>query len=130
MNPYRLLADGVLVAHALFVAFVVLGQLLILVGLWRHWTWARNFRFRVTHLGAIGIVVGQAWLGVLCPLTTLENALRHRAGESGYAGSFIQHWLHRIIFYDADGWVFTAVYTLFALVVALTWFFGRPLRRK
>jgi polyferredoxin len=124
------MADGVLLVHTLFVAFVVIGQLLILIGLWRHWSWVRNFRFRVAHLAAIGIVVAQAWLGVLCPLTILENFLRRRAGETGYAGSFIQHWLHRLIFYDADGWVFTAVYTAFAAVVGLTWYYGGPVRRS
>jgi hypothetical protein len=126
VNPYRALADGVLVVHALFVAFVVLGQLLIVVGLWRGWAWVRNFRFRVAHLAAIGVVVLQAWLGILCPLTILENALRRRAGDVGYAGSFIQHWLHRLIFYDAATWVFTAVYTAFAALVVATWYFGRP----
>jgi hypothetical protein len=120
------LADAVLVIHALFVAFVVFGQLLILAGLWQRWAWVRNFRFRLAHLAAIGIVALQAWLGVLCPLTIVENALRRRAGEAAYAGSFIQHWLHRVIFYDAEGWVFTVVYTAFAGIVALTWHYGRP----
>ena len=128
MNNYALLADGILVTHALFVAFVVFGQALIVVGLWRGWRWVRNFRFRLAHLAAIGIVVLQAWLGVLCPLTILENALRHRAGEASYAGSFIEHWLHRVLFYQAEDWVFTAIYSAFGAVVALTWLLGRPAR--
>lgn len=128
MSAYGLLADGVLVTHALFVAFVVLGQALILAGLLLHWRWVGNFRFRMAHLAAIGIVMLQAWLGVLCPLTILENALRRRAGEAAYTGSFIEHWLHRIIFYDAEPWVFTIVYSAFAAVVAATWFYGRPVR--
>jgi hypothetical protein len=130
VSVYGFLADAVLVVHALFVAFVVVGQSVILLGLWQGWAWVRNLRFRVAHLAAIGIVVLQAWLGVLCPLTILENVLRRRAGEAGYAGSFIQHWLHRVIFYEADGWVFTAVYTAFAGIVALTWYFGRPVHRR
>lgn len=126
MTVWAALADFVLVIHAMFVVFVVAGQLLILAGLWRRWAWVRNRAFRFMHLTAIGIVVAQAWLGVLCPLTILENALRRRAGEEGYAGSFIQHWLHRLIFYDAEGWVFTVVYTAFAALVVLTWRYGRP----
>ncbi|MCK6371849.1 MAG: DUF2784 domain-containing protein [Gammaproteobacteria bacterium] len=126
MTPWGVLADLVLLVHASFVAFVVVGQLLVLIGLWRRWRWVRNRTFRLLHLGAIGVVVLQAWLGVLCPLTTLENALRVRAGEGAYAGSFIQHWLHRLIFYDAAGWVFTAVYSVFGALVALTWYYGRP----
>lgn len=128
--PYRHLADTVLVVHALFVAFVIVGQVLILVGLACGWGWVRNIRFRVAHLIAIAIVVAQAWLGVLCPLTILENALRRRAGVAGYEGSFIAHWLHRVIFYEAPGWVFTAVYTAFGILVAFTWWFGRPRRRE
>ena len=128
MNAYGIAADAVLVTHMLFVAFVVAGQALILAGLARGWRWVRNFRFRIAHLAAIGIVVAQAWLGVLCPLTVLENSLRRRAGEAAYAESFIGYWLHRVIFYDAEPWVFTAVYTVFAAVVVLTWTYGRPLR--
>lgn len=125
---YGFAADAVLATHGLFVTFVVVGQALILAGLWRGWRWVRNLRFRLAHLAAIGIVVAQAWLGMLCPLTILENALRRRAGEAAYPESFIEHWLHRIIFYDAEPWVFTAVYTAFAALVAVTWIYGRPRR--
>lgn len=128
MNGWGLAADAVLVVHALFVAFVVIGQVLILAGLLRHWDWVRGLRFRVAHLAAIVIVVAQAWIGVLCPLTLLENALRRRAGELPYAESFIGYWLHRVIFYEAEPWVFTVVYTAFGGLVALTWLWGRPVR--
>lgn len=126
MNGWALLADAVLVAHGLFVAFVVVGQALVLAGLWRGWPWVRDRRFRIAHLVAIGVVVLQAWLGVLCPLTILENWLRLRAGESGYAGSFVQHWLHRILFYEAEPWVFTAIYTAFGALVVATWRLAPP----
>lgn len=128
MSLYRLLADAVLVAHALFVAFVVVGQVLIMLGLVLGWRWVRNFRLRMAHLVAIAFVVLQTWLGQLCPLTILENDLRRRAGDASYEGAFIEHWLHRLIFYEAQSWVFTAAYTLFGVLVALTWYFGRPAR--
>jgi hypothetical protein len=126
--PYSFMADAVLLVHALFVAFVVIGQLLILAGLVLGWAWVRGFRFRIAHLLAIAIVVLQAWAGVLCPLTLLENALRLRAGEPVYAESFMAHWLHRLIFFDAPLWVFTVAYTVFASLVVATWYFGRPVR--
>lgn len=126
MKIYGLLADGVLLIHALFVGFVVIGMVLILVGLWRGWRWVRNFWFRLAHLAAIAVVMLQSWGGVLCPLTVWENALRRRAGESAYAGSFIRHWLHRILFYDAEEWVFTLIYTAFGAAVVVTWVLGRP----
>ncbi len=124
--PWVMLADAVLILHVLFVAFVVVGLVLIWAGLWRGWSWVRNRRFRLLHLGAIGFVVAQAWVGVVCPLTTLENALRARAGVPGYAGTFIQTWLYRLLYYEGSPWVFTLAYTAFGAAVALTWWRGRP----
>ncbi len=126
---YRLLADTLLVIHFAFVVFVVVGFLLILLGLLARWSWVHNRIFRITHLAAIGIVVLQAWFGQLCPLTLWENALRRRAGQSGYAETFIEHWLHEILFYQAEPWVFTTIYTAFGLLVVLVWFFGRRARK-
>lgn len=123
-----MLADVVLVLHGLYVAFVVLGFGLILLGIWRDWAWVRQPAFRYAHLAAIGIVVAQAWLGVDCPLTTLENLLRARAGDTGYARSFIQDWLHALLFYEAPNRVFVALYSLFGALVALTWWRAPPRR--
>jgi hypothetical protein len=123
------LADLVLVTHALFVGFVVVGFALILAGLGLGWGWVRRPGFRYAHLAAIGIVVLQAWFGIECPLTTLESALRSRAGEAGYGTSFIQDWLYRLLYYQAATWVFTVVYTVFGAAVALVWWFAPPARR-
>lgn len=124
-----LLADLVLVSHGLFVAFVVIGFALILAGLALGWAWVRRPAFRYAHLAAIGIVVVQAWFGIECPLTTLESALRARAGEAGYGTSFIQDWLYRLLYYQAETWVFTVIYTAFGAAVALVWWFAPPVRR-
>ena len=79
---YRALADLVVLAHACYVSFVVFGQLAILVGLLLKWNWVRNLTFRVVHLAAILVVVLEAWWGITCPLTTWEEELRERAGET------------------------------------------------
>lgn len=121
-----LLADLVLFLHVLFVAFVVGGLILILAGGVAGWRWVRNRRFRLAHLAAIGIVVAQAWLGVLCPLTTVEMALRERAGGETYAGSFIAHWLGELLYVEAPAWAFTAAYTAFGAVVVASWLWVRP----
>jgi len=73
----------VLVVHLLFVAFVVLGGLLVL----------RRPRLAWLHLPAAiwGVLIEFA--GWVCPLTPLENALRARGGETGYGGGFIEHYL-------------------------------------
>jgi hypothetical protein len=127
--PYLLVADAVLLLHVLFVVFVVAGLVLILAGRLMSWAWVRNWWFRVTHLAAIGVVVLQSWLGVICPLTKLEMALRERAGDTTYAGGFVSHWLETILYYRAPAWVFAAVYTAFGAMVLLSWFWVPPRRR-
>ena len=129
-SVYLLMADAILVTHILFVAFVVLGLAAIYLGHWLAWDWVRNFWFRVLHLVAIGIVVLQSWLGVLCPLTIWEMQLREKAGAPIYSGSFIQHWLQTILYFEAPDWVFIAVYTLFGGLVAASWFIVRPKRNN
>lgn len=122
----RLAADGMLLLHVLFVAFVVLGLLAILIGKLRSWSWVRNPWFRWAHIAAIGFVVSESWLGWMCPLTEWENALRAKAGDATYTGGFIAHWLDTILYYSAPEWVFTACYTAFGAVVLASWFWVRP----
>lgn len=125
-TAHRLLADLVLATHVGFVAFVIVGLLLVLAGGWRGWAWIRNPWFRAGHLAAIAIVVAQAWLGVICPLTNLELALREKAGDATYEGAFIAHWLQRVLYYEAPPWVFVTAYSMFGLAVAFAWWKYRP----
>lgn len=122
---YALLADAILVVHLAFVVFIVFGFILILIGLLARWSWIHNRTFRIAHLAAIAIVVLQAWFAQLCPLTLWENELRRRAGQSGYTETFIEHWLHKVLFYQAEPWVFTVIYTAFGALVVLVWLLGR-----
>jgi hypothetical protein len=130
IHAYRTFADVVLVTHVAFVGFVVLGLLVILLGGVRGWRWIRHPWFRALHLAAISLVVAQAWLGMLCPLTTLEMHLRARAGEPTYEETFIARWLHELLYYEAPPWVFVVIYTLFGLAVVASWvkFPPRPFR--
>lgn len=124
---YRALADGILILHAGIIAFVLLGLVITLIGAACGWHWVRNFWFRVAHLATIGIVMLQAWLGLVCPFTTWESELRIAGGQDPYgAGGFIQYWLQRLIFFEAAPWVFTVAYTSFALLVAATFYFAPP----
>lgn len=122
------LANLVLLAHALFVGFVVLGQVAILIGLLLRRDWARRRVFRFVHLACVLFVVIQSWLGADCPLTTWENALRRQAGEVGYERGFIATWLQRAIFTDAEPAVFTRIYTVFGILVLATWLLAPPRR--
>jgi len=129
--PYRLLADMVLSVHVAIVLFVVGGLVLVVVGNWWRWRWVNALWFRMLHLAAIAVVVAQVWLGMVCPLTTLEMWLRASARQSTYGGSFIEYWLQRLLYYDAPDWVFTLAYTVFGLAtVAVWWRFPPDLRRR
>lgn len=126
--PYQILADTILVLHVVFVLFVILALPLIFIGKALHWRWVKIFWFRLTHVVAIGAVVMQAWIGVLCPLTTIEARFRVLSGQETYQGTFIQFWLHRLLYYDAPMWVFSVIYTLFGLAVLLSWLLVPPER--
>lgn len=118
-------ADLILIVHFAFVMFVTGGLLFIWIGAAAGWHWVRNFRFRVAHLAAIGFVALESLLGIACPLTTWEDALRGASADT----SFIARWLHRLLFYNFPEWMFTTAYVAFALLVAATWHRVRPHRR-
>lgn len=124
--PYQELADVVLALHVAIVVFIVGGLAFIIVGNLRAWPGANALWFRAAHLAAIAIVVAEAWLGAVCPLTTFEMWLRAEAGASTYAGSFVQHWLQRMLYYAAPAWVFALGYSLFGLVVLAAWWYFPP----
>ena len=123
---YLLAADTLLVLHVTVVLFIVAGLALIIVGGLRGWSWVHNRWFRIAHLVAIGVVIVQAWAGMLCPLTVWEQALRQRAGDAGYAGSFIAHWLESLLYYQAPMWVFALIYSGFGALVVIAWYRVRP----
>lgn len=127
---YRVAADGVVVLHAGYVLFVIVGQVLILIGILRKWSWIRGLWFRGLHLAAIGIVVVESLCGVVCPLTTLEKHLRDQAGQAAYPGDFIGNIVHEYLFYDADPQVFTIIYALFGLLVLVTFVIAPPRWKK
>ena len=128
--PYQLLADLVLTAHFGFVLFVIAGLVAVVAGNRFGWQFVNGWWFRLAHLAAIGVVVAQAWLGVACPLTTLESRLRVQAGGAAYEKSFIEHWLTAILFYEAPAWAFTTAYTLFGLAVVVAWWRFPPGRQR
>jgi len=111
------MADVVLAMHVAFVLFVVAGLPAIWLGAALQWRWVRNLSFRISHLAAIAFVAFEAVLGIACPLTVWEDALR----GSFTSDTFIARWLRRFLYYDLPGWVFTSAYLIFLVLVALTW---------
>jgi hypothetical protein len=126
---YAVLADVTLIAHAIFVVFVIGGQAAIIIGWRRGWGWTRRGVFRGVHLAAIGIVVVKTWLSVPCVLTVLEDALRERSGAEPYQQTFIGYWLGRLLYYSAPPWIFVLGYSLFAML-ALAAFIAYPPTRS
>src|SRR4051812_20071826 len=105
--PIHLLADLVVVVHSAFVLFVVLGGLLAL-----RWP-----GLAYVHVPA---ALWGAWIeftGRICPLTPLENALRARAGEAGYSGGFIEHYIIPVLY--PSGLTRTVQLVLGVLVVVI-----------
>ena len=85
---YRSLANAVVSIHALFILFVVLGGFL---------AWRRRWVAAVHIPCAIwGVLI--EYRGWMCPLTPVENALRAKAGQQGYSGGFIEHYLMPTIY--------------------------------
>lgn len=111
------IADIVLLIHFVFVLFVVVSLPVIWLGIRFNWLFIRSPAFRLTHLAAILLVVGESLVGITCPLTAWEYELR--GTES--AQSFMQQWLHQILFYDIPEYVLTIAYSLFALLVLATY---------
>lgn len=115
---YRILADLTLILHLLFILFVLLGGLLVL--------WQRRIAW--LHLPVAGYGVLVEWVGWLCPLTPLEVRFRLLAGQAGYTGGFIEHYLVPLI-YPAGltrelQWLFGALVLVLNLAVyamVLSW---------
>jgi len=121
-----LIADAILVVHFAIAAFIVLGLPLTWIGAHVGWRFVRSFGFRLGHLAAIVFVAAEALLGVTCPLTVWEDALRQVTSDTG----FIARWVRRALYYDFPSWVFTSAYVGFALATLITWRLVPPRRRR
>ncbi len=120
MSP-RLMADAILIFHALFIAFAVFGGL---IAIWRSGAW------RCLHLACAAWAATVVIMGLQCPLTPLEQTLRQAVGQQGYQTSFIEHYLLAAIYPEgltrpiqiALG---IGVVAFNALVYSLAYFFKR-----
>jgi len=111
-----MIADAILVVHFGIVLFIVGGLAAVWTGAALGWRWVRNPWFRYAHLGAIVFVAGEALVGMACPLTVWEDALRGGARPD----SFVGRWMRSLLFYEAPEWIFTSAYAAWALATLLT----------
>lgn len=131
---YGIAADLLVAIHLAYVAYVVLGQLAIVIAAPLKWQWARNPWFRFTHLTAIAVVAYEAVNKLRCPLTVWEEQLRELGGQT-FNGSetFMGRVLHDVLFVEnVPEIAFTIGYCGMALLVAQglimyppRWFRGR-----
>ncbi|HEX9185420.1 MAG TPA: DUF2784 domain-containing protein [Burkholderiales bacterium] len=119
-------ADALLVVHFAIVVFIVGGLVLTWAGALLGWKWVRNPWFRYAHLGAIAFVALEALVGMMCPLTVWEDALRGGSRPD----SFIGRWVQRLLYYRAPEWVFTTLYVGWAAATALTLWLVPPRAKK
>jgi hypothetical protein len=128
---YLILADLVLVLHALIVAFNIVALPVIWLGYFCRWRFVRNFTFRITHVALIAFITVESLLGAVCPFTTWENWCLTRAGVGPrYERDFIGYWVHRLLFYDCNEKVFMTAYVVFLLLVLATLVWVKPERRR
>ena len=117
---YNVLADLIVILHLIWILFMLIGFALILCGFF----WKRFFDwclFRILHLCGIVYVGLLGVLGEYCPLTMLENSLRARYDPgSGYPGSFIVHYIERLVYPDLSPMVIlipTVIIAIFTMTV-------------
>jgi hypothetical protein len=127
---YRFLADVVVAVHVGYVAFVVVGQLLIWAGLALRWAWVRNPVFRWVHLVLMTIVGLEAVFDITCPLTRWEANLRRWAGQEVAGESFLGRLLHNLIFVDLPPAVISALHISFSVLVLGTFILAPPRSRS
>ena len=119
----RLAADALVAIHFAFIAFVIAGGIL---AVWRpRWAWL--------HLPAVAWAAWTEFTATVCPLTPWENALRAAAGDAGYAGSFVEHYVVPIIYPagltpGAQTGLGFGIIALNATVYALAWHRSRRAR--
>ena len=117
----RLAADAVVALHLAFVVFAAVGGLL---------AW-RRLAYAWVHLPALAWAAYVEFSGTICPLTPLENRLRVRAGEAGYPGSFVEHYLMPVLYPagltpDAQKWIGAALVALNVAIYAVALARARP----
>jgi len=122
-----MLADAILLLHAVIVFFNIAAVPFIWVGHVLKWKAVRNFYFRIVHLLLIAFIAAESVFGAACPLTVWEDQLRLQTGsDARYHRGFVAHWVHRLLFYDLDQWVFAVGYVVFLGLVVFTFLRVKP----
>jgi len=117
----RLAADAVVALHFAFVVFAAAGGLI---------AW-RRLAYAWIHLPALAWAAYVEFTGSICPLTPLENRLRRSAGDAGYSGGFVEHYVLPVLYPagltpDAQAWIGAALVALNVAIYAVALARARP----
>jgi hypothetical protein len=127
---YGLLADLVVIIHIAYVAYIVAGLALVLVGWMRGWDCVLDPWFRLTHLAAILIVIVELSLKTRCPLTVLELRLRSLAGQPVTEATFVERLMHYVLSGWLPGSVTNLAYVVIAVLISATFVLAPPRLRQ
>jgi hypothetical protein len=127
-------ADAILAMHFGWIAFVIVGQLLIMLGIVLRWRWIRNFAFRFLHLFMMVVVALESMFAVPCPMTVWERRLRGlQPGDIlqyTESDSLIAQYLGNLIFVDSESGpgaiVFVTAYVSFAALIIVSFLVAPP----
>ena len=107
-----LIADIILIIHFLIIFFIISLFALVPYGYYKNWIWVRSKKIRYTHLFLMTFVTIESFLGIICPLTILENNLRGKMTNQ----TFISKYLSKIIFFNFPSSVFLVLYIIAFLI--------------
>ncbi len=113
----KFFADTILILHFLVIIFIISLYFLIPYGYSKNWKFVKNYKIRLAHLMLIFFITLETFLGIICPLTTLENDLRGQL----YSETFISFWISKVIYWDLPTTFFIVVYTIFLIFAIILW---------
>jgi hypothetical protein len=120
-----LLADLVLGLHLLLAALITVGLVLVPVGGLLNWGWVRNRVLRLAHVSTMLFVAIEAVLGLTCPLTIMESALRNEDAPT----HFLAVWMVKALYWNASPEFFVLLYLLCAAWAVSLWALVPPRQR-
>ncbi len=110
-----LIADLILIIHFIIVFFIISLFVLVPYGYSKKWAWVNNKKIRYTHLFLMTFVTIESFIGIVCPLTVLENYLRGTITNQ----TFLSKYLSKIIFFNFPSTFFLTLYSLGFLIAVL-----------
>ena len=121
-----LLADIILVTHFGVIFFIISGFFVIPIGYKLNWKWITNKKLRLFHVGMMTFVTLETFLGVTCPLTTIENSIRN----DNQVDYFVSYWIKQVIYWDLPTIFFLIFYSLFLGWTLFLWKLCPPRKNK